>query len=569
MSRSRKIAAWTCLLAIAFAACGKGEDRAATLLAESVPADRHLTFASGGMEFLDPAKIAETAGHHLMMNVFEGLYVYNRGDGPPVPSMAVAHEVSADGKTWTVHLRPSVTWSDGHPLTAHDFEWSWRRVLDPKTASRSAQLLWFISGAQAFNEGAQTDPETVGVHALDDRTLQIVLKNPTPFFLDLLCEMPFVPTPRHVVEQWGDAWSEPAHLVSNGPFRLVKHEDRVVSELEKSPTYWDHDHVWLDKITVLHTESDQTAYDWYEVGKTQWQGDTSLPVDRAPGLRASGRPDFHSDPKMCSYYFSVRVDRPPMDDARVRQAVNLAIDKERLALHVLRGGQPVATNAVPDLFRTSHRYTPFQGPGFDPFRARALLAEAGHPMGRGLAPITLYFNTGEGHRLIAEFVQRNLQENLGVHVVLANMEWGTLLKTLLAGDFAIARSSWCADYPDPLTFLDVFHSQSLANYSGYKSPAFDALLAAIQAEPDMPKRNQLVARAEAMLDADMPLIPLYHYTWSYLIRPWVLGYERHPQDLHPLKYIRWATPDEWQRIQHGAVIHLPPLPGDATPTGGG
>ncbi len=552
-----------CLLALATAAlaCAREADRGAQLLAEPLPADRHLSFASGGMEFLDPAKVAETAGHHLMMNVFDGLYVYNRGDGPPVPSMAQAHEVSADGKTWTVHLRPGVSWSDGVPVTADDFVWSWRRVLDPKTASRAAQLLWFLDGAQAFNEGAATDPETVGVHALDERTLVIQLKNPTPFFLDLLCEMPYVATPRHAVEKWGDAWIHPDKIVSNGPFLLVKHEDRVVSELVKNPRYWDAAHVWLEKISVLHTESDQTAFDWYEVGKTQWQGDTSLPVDRAPSLRASGRPDFHSDPKLCSYYFSVRVDRPPMDDVRVRKAVNLAIDKERLALHILRGGQPVATNTVPDLFRASHGYTPFAGDAFDPERARQLLADAGHAQGRGLAPITLYFNTGEGHRLIAEFVQRNLQENLGVQVQLANMEWGTLLKTLLAGDFAIGRSSWCADYPDPLTFLEVFHSQSKANYSGYKSAEYDGVLAAIQAEPDLTRRNVLVRRAEEILNRDMPLTPLYHYTWSYLLRPFVLGYERHAQDMHPLKYIRWATPAEWARIRRGEIVHLPPLPG--------
>lgn len=549
------------LMPVLLIACGQAHDRNQELLAESLPTERHLTFTSGGMEFLDPAKVAETAGHHLMMNVFEGLYVYNRGEGPPVPSMAMRHEVSADGKVWTIQLRPGLQWSDGKPLTAQDFLWSWRRVLQPETASRSAQLLWFIEGAQAFNEGANRDPASVGVEALDDLTLRVHLKNPTPFFLELLCEMPYVPTPRHVVEKFGDAWTQPQHIVSNGPFLLVKHQDRVISELQKNPRYWDPQGVWLERITVLHSESDQTAYDWYEMGKTQWHGDVSLPVDRVPGLRASGRLDFHSDPKMCSYYYSMRVDRPPLDDFRVRQAVNLAIDKERLALHILRGGQPVATGAVPDLFRTTQGYIPLHGEGFDPEKARELLADAGHPQGRGLAPITLYFNTGEGHRIIAEFIQRNLQENLGVQVILANMEWGTLLKTLLAGDFAIGRSSWCADYPDPLTFLEVFHSESKANYSGYKSKEFDGILAQVQSEPDMQKRNLLLQQAEQILNRDLPLVPLFHYTWSYLLRPFLLGYERHAQDMHPLKYLRWATPEEWQQIRQGKPIHLPPLAG--------
>jgi oligopeptide transport system substrate-binding protein len=531
----------------------------AAVLAEHAPTDRSFAFAGGSMEFLDPARIAETAGHHLMMNVFEGLYVYNRGDGPPVPSMAQSREVTPDGLTWTFHLRPGVTWSDGKPLTAQDFVWSWRRVLDPKTASRAAQLLWFIAGAQAFNEGAVTDPETVAVHALDDHTLQVKLKNPTPFFDQLLCEMPYVVTPRHTVEQWGDHWTDPAHIVSNGPFLLADHQPRKISVLKKNPRYWDAGSVWLEKATIFHTESEQTAFDWYEVGKTQWHGDVSLPLDKVPALRDQGRVDFRTDPKLCSYYFSMRVDRPPFDDPRVRRAVAMAIDKERLALHVLKGGQPVATGGVPDLFVKTHGYHVLPGDPFDPEKARALLAEAGHPRGLGLPPIELYYNTGEGHRVIAEYVQRNLQENLGVRVQLANMEWGTLLKTLLSGQFSIGRSSWCADYPDPLTFLEVFQSDSKANYSGYKSKEYDGVLDAIKAEPDPQKRNGLLRRAEEILLRDLPLLPMYHYTWSYLVKPYVLGYEQHMQDQHPLKYIRYATPEELQRIRKGEAIHLPPI----------
>lgn len=531
----------------------------AAVLAETAPTDRSFTFAGGSMEFIDPAKVAETAGHHLMMNVFEGLYVYNRGDGAPVPAMATHHEVSADGRTYTIHLRPGVTWSDGVALTARDFEWSWRRVLEPKLASRSAQLLWFIAGAQAYNEGAVADPTTVGVHALDDRTLQVTLKNPTPFFPQLLCEMPYVPTPRHVIEKWTDQWTETSHIVGNGPFLLAAHQPRKASVLQKNPRYFDAPSVWLDKVTILHTESEQTSFDWYEVGKTQWSGDWGLPIDKIPALRDLGRIDFHVDPKLCSYYFSLRVDRPPLDDVRVRRAVAMAIDKERLALHVLKGGQPVATNAVPDLFGPTSGYHAMEGEGYNPELARQLLADAGHPRGIGLPPIELYYNTGEGHRIIAEFVQRNLQENLGVRVQLANMEWGSLLKTLLAGQFAIGRSSWCADYPDPLTFLEVFQSESKANYSGYKSAEYDSVIDAIKAEPDVHRRNGLLHRAESLLQRDMPMLPMYHYTWSYLLKPYVLGYEKHMQDQHPLKYIRFATAEELARIRRGEAVHLPPI----------
>ncbi len=556
-----------------FCACrrdGKGTLRTTdSLLHEALPAGRDFAFASGSQEFLDPAKVAETAGHHLMMNVFEGLYVYNRGDGPPVPAMASGVAVSADGLTYTFTLRPGITWSNGRPISAQDFVWSWRRVLDPKTASRSAQLLWFIRGAKAFNEGVEPDPDKVGVHALDPSTLRVELANPTPFFLHLLCEMPFVPTPREEVERWGDQWPQPEHIVSNGPFVLAEFHPRKWAVLQRNPRYYDVGNVYLETIHIYDTEDEQTAFEWYEVGKTQWHGDVGLPMEQVPLLREAGRVDFRTDPKLCSYYFSIRVDRPPFDDPRVRRAIALAIDRERLALHVLRGGQIVSSGAVPDLFGVTHGYHVLQSETFNPEKARALLAEAGYPRGVGLPPVEFYFNTGEGHRVIAEYVQRNLQENLGIRVQLANMEWGTLLKTLLAGRFSIGRSSWCADYPDPLTFLEVFESDSKSNYSGYKSPEYDEVIAAIRREPDLHRRNTDLRRAEEILARDLPFLPMYHYTWSYLIRPYVLGYENHMQDEHPLKYVRYATPQEWERIRHGEAIHLAPLPGELTPTGGG
>ncbi len=530
-----------------------------TVLAQTPPKDRILRFASTSAELLDPAQVADTAGHHLMMNVFEGLYVYNRGDGPAVPAMAQSRDVSADGLTWTFHLRTNLRWSDGTPLTAEDFAWSWLRVLEPKTASRSAQLLWFVKGAQALNSGEDPNPQHVGISVLDPLTLRVQLTNPTPFFEALLCEMPYVPTPRHLVQRWGAAWVEPGHIASNGPFVLSAYQDRKHAILKRNPTYWDAPSVWLDGIEILLTDSDQTAFDWYEVGRTQWHGDTALPMDKLPALRASGRVDLRTDPKLCSYYFSLRVDRPPLDDPRIRQAINLAIDKERLAVHVLRGGQPIASGAVPALFSNSHGYQSPAGDGYDPERARQLLAEAGHPHGLGLPPIRFSFNTGEGHRVIAEFVQRNLQENLGIRLELINMEWGSLLKALQAGDFAIGRSSWCADYPDPLTFLEVFHSQSKANYSGYRNATYDARIAAIAAEVDTQKRNTLITLAEQQLNTDLPMLPVYHYTWNYLVKPYVLGYERHMQDAHPLKYIRFADAQELAQIQGGAQLHLPAL----------
>ncbi len=531
------------------------------ILAEPPPATRTLSYASSGIEMIDPAKVNDTAGHHLMLNVFEGLYTYNRGAGPPLPAMAASAQpvVSADGKTWTVQVRRDLQWSDGTPLDARDLVWSWQRALDPKTASRSAPLLWWIQGAKAFSTGQTSDPRTVGVRAPDPYTLQLQLEAPTPFLPQLLCEMPYVPVPRHVIEKWGDQWTRPEHIVSNGPFVLAQFEPRRGAVLRRNKRYVGDYPPFFDQIEALVTDSEDTALQWYEVGRTQWHGDIGLPAEKIAALRQLGRPDLHSEPKLCTYYLSLRVDQPPLDDVRVRRALALAVDRQRLVLHVLRGGEVAAANAVPDLFAATLGYHAQTSDGFDPDLARQLLAEAGHPRGKGLAPIVLQHNTGEMHRAIAEFVQRSWHEHLGVDVQLHNLEWGTLLQALRTGQFQIGRSSWCADYPDPLTFLDVFGAAHPANYPGYHSAGYDAALATAKHATESQARNQALTQAETLLARDAPILPLYHYTGAYLLKPFVLGYLPHPQDMHPLKFGRWATPPERAQLQRGQPVVLGPL----------
>jgi len=228
---------------------------------------RTFRYAAIGSEFFDPAKIGESAGHQLMLNVFEGLYTYALGDGPPAPALARGCTATDDGLQYTCELRDDITWSDGVPITAHDFAWSWQRVLNPTTASRSAQLLWPIAGARAFNDGSSTDPATVGVRALSDRKLHIRLHTPTPWFPHLLAEMPYAPTPRHVIAKHGAQWTRPAHIVSSGPYLLAEHRRRALVVLKKNPRYFAAESVFVDRVEAHITESETTAMDWYEVGK--------------------------------------------------------------------------------------------------------------------------------------------------------------------------------------------------------------------------------------------------------------------------------------------------------------
>ncbi len=522
-------------------ACGKTADpTAAKARAFSVqpPAEDVFRYAAIGSEFFDPAKIGETAGHQLMLNVFEGLYTYALGDGPPVPSMATGCTATDAGLVYTCTLRDGVRWTDGKAITANDFVTSWRRVLNPATASRSAQLLWFIRGAKAYNDGREKDPNTVGVRAIDDKTLRIELASATPFFLHLLAEMPYAPTPQHVIAKHGTRWTRPDNIVSNGPYRLVKHVRRSLTVLEKNDAYWDADNVQVKRIEAYITESEQTAFDWYEVGKVDWTGDPTLPLDKLARLASSGRADVHRDPYLCTYYYAFATHKPPFSNPKLRRALSLAIDRQRLLLHVLDNGAKAASGNIPDLFGPTHNYRVPQRDHFDPERARKLLAEAGYPGGVGLPPIELTFNTQDVHRVVAEFVQRSLRENLGIKVVLANMEWKTLLKRMRAGEFALSRSGWCADYPDPLTFLEVFHSDAAANYARFDNSDYDKLIDTIRTTTDDELRNHLLFEAEQLLARQRPMLPIYHYARAYMLRPWIRGFRPQMQDFHPFKYLR-------------------------------
>ena len=514
-------------------------------------------YAAIGSEFFDPAKIGESAGHQLMLNVFEGLYSYALGDGPPVPALATGCTVTDDGLLWTCTIRAGITWSDGVPITAHDFEWSYKRVLDPATASRSAQLLWPLAGAREFNDGTVKNPDSVGVKALDDHTLQLRLHAPTPWFLQLLAEMPYAPTPRHIIDKYGAQWTRPEHIVSSGPYLLAEHRRRALVVLTRNPRYSipitpSPPGVPFARIEGHITESEQTAFDWYEVGKVDWTGDPALPLDKIARLLRSGRRDLHRDPYLCTYYYSIRTDKKPLDDARIRQAFDLAIDRERLLLHILQNGATVASGNIPRLFEATHGYKSRNVANFDPVRARKLLADAGYPRGLGLPELELTFNTQDIHRVVAEFVQRSLARHLGVTVTLANMEWKTLLKRMQSGDYQLSRSGWCADYPDPLTYLEQLQTGATANYPAFSDPVYDELIAKIRTAKihtaknrpakngtaaDRDLRNHLIAQAEERLAEQRPILPLFHYARAYLLRPHIQGFEPQMQDFHPFKYL--------------------------------
>jgi oligopeptide transport system substrate-binding protein len=492
---------------------------------------------AGEPEWLDPNKCADGNGGEILWNTFAGLVQADPTTLEPLPDIATEWDVSADGCTYTFHLRPSL-WSDGTPLTAHDFVYSFRRLVDPATASKYATNGHIFQGGAAISRG-EAPPESLAARAIDDLTLEVTLENPIPYFLHFLTFYSFMPIPRHLLEELAargideDLWTRPEHVVCNGPYRMTEWRFRQRMIFQKNPRYWDAEHVRLERVRLAMVESATTALTMYAAGEFDWPGsNTALPAEFMDELARYD--DFHRHPYLAVYYYWINTKAPPLDDPLVRRALSLAIDREALVAHVARGGQIPSAALVPDGLAG---YEAIPLPLFDPAAARDLLRQAGYKRPEDLPPVTLMYNTSEGHKQVAEAIQQMWKKELGIRVELENQEWKVFLANAEQMNFQICRMGWTGDYADPFTFLELLSSDCGNNHSAWANPAYDALLQEANRTSDPALRLARLREAEAMMLEAQPLIPLYVYTRSQLIKPYVRGIEGNHQDRHPWKHI--------------------------------
>lgn len=490
---------------------------------------KHFGVSIWEPETIDPSYAAEEAGVTIARGLFEGLLTYPKGDGEMRPGCAIAYEVSEDGLVYTFRLRHDAKWSDGVPVTSYDFAFAWNRVLDPSSGSRSAPQLFFIEGAEIKNKGAGNK---IGVFTPDPYTITVKLENPIPFFPQVVGYPAYFPVRKDIVERYGSHWTRPGNIVSNGAFELVEFIPNSHAKLRKNPYYWDRSSVKIEEVTFYFMTNEKMVLEWFRQGRIHWLKGT-LPRDAILELKRTRPDEFHTDPVLCTYYVSLRVDKEPLSDIRVRKALLLSVDREKLVKEVLMGGQDQGSSFVPPVIEKATGYKPPVGFDFDPQRARELLAEYINEKGN-LPSLVYYYNTGEGHRLIAEFLQSQWKSNLGLEVKVETTEWRTLLERLKKGEFQMARSSWCADFVDPSNFLEVFLSKGINNYAGFMDEKFDILV--YQARKDR-HRLQLLQEAEKILLDSASIIPLYHYTRIYLLSNKVRGFEPNLLDIHPLQYL--------------------------------
>ncbi|MDE1171647.1 MAG: peptide ABC transporter substrate-binding protein [Verrucomicrobium sp.] len=500
------------------------------------PAD--FTFINGAEpETLDPHVVTGQPEIRLCEALFEGL-TSRDGRGAIIPGIAEKWDVSADGRVYTFHLR-AARWSNGDPLTSADFLNSWRRALEPLTASEYAYQYYPIVNAQAYNTGALSDFAEVGVKAPDPQTLRVTLSAPTPYFLDLCACSTLAPIHLGAMKQWGEDWIKPGKLVTDGPYTLGawRINDRIT--LVKNPHYWRARDVAFRRIDALSLSSATTAFNLFHSGEAGLILDKSMvPAFFIDALRSKSY--FHSQPIYGTYFYRFNVTRKPLKDPRVRLALALAVDRKRLVDRITRAGEPPAGTFVPPGIGG---YTPPEGMSYDPARARKLLAAAGFPGGKGFPVLSVLYNSSEQNEQIATEIQDMWRENLGISIELRNQEWKVYLNSLSELDYDIARSSWVADYPDPNTFLDCFMSGRGNNRTGWSSARYDGLIEEACRQPDRAARYALFRQAEEILSQEAPIAPLYNYVAISIYRPDHLGgFFPNAMDEHPLRELFWREP---------------------------
>ncbi|MGK3044335.1 ABC transporter substrate-binding protein, partial [Klebsiella michiganensis] len=472
---------------------------------------------------LDPHKVESDVENNIISDLFEGLVSVSPA-GEIEPRLAEKWE-NKDNTVWTFHLRPGVTWSDGTAITAQDIVWSWQRLVSPLTASPYASYpgnMHIVNGAEIAQ--GQKAPETLGVKAVDDATLEVTLTQPNAAFLAMLAHPSLVPLDKVLISRYGDKWTKPEHIVTSGPYKLSQWvvNERIVAE--RNPRYWDNAHTVINKVTYLPISSETADVNRYKAGEIDIV--YTVPINQFAQLKKTMGDQLDVSPQLATYYYEFNTTRPPFNDPRVRRALNMALDKDIIAEKVLGQGQrPAWLISQPDIGGVK-----LHNPEYASWprekriaEAKKLLSEAGYNETHPLV-FNLLYNTSESHQRIAIAASSMWKKNLGVEAKLQNQEWKTMLDAMHTHNFDAVRYAWIADYDDAATFLNNFRTGDSENTSQYSNPAYDEALRNAAKASDTTARGKFYQQAEDLLGQDVPAIPVYHYVRTHLVKPWVGGF---------------------------------------------
>ncbi|MFT4177591.1 MAG: peptide ABC transporter substrate-binding protein [Luteolibacter sp.] len=488
---------------------------------------------------LDPQLVSGVVERNILATLMEGLITVDPASDAATPGGA-AEEVSPDetATVWTVRLRPEGKWSDGVPVTSQDFAFAYERILSPGLGARYAEMLYFLKGAEDFNKGVTEDFSTVGVEVVDDLTFRLTLRGPTPFFRQILKHYTWYPVPRHVVlkngwkmDERGNPWIRQENFVGNGPFKLKSYRRNDRLEVERNPHYWNAANVTLNGVRFLPVGNPYTEARMFRDG--QLHVTYTAPPEVVDQMKVKWPEAVRQDPYVGTMMYRCNVTRKPLDDARVRRALGLAIDRDELCKHVLRGFSPAYAVTPP-----MEGYEPPHGMDADPETARRLLAEAGFPGGKGFPRLKILIASRETAATMAQAIQAQWRRELGIDVEIENKEWTAYLIAQQQLDYDIASGGWIGDYLDPLTFLEMWTPGNGNNNTGWESAEFVSKLQESMRETDVSRRMDLLREAERIVLEGGAVLPIAWYSKNFLIRPEVEGWHALLLDDHPYQFLR-------------------------------
>lgn len=526
-----------------FSACGKREKTAAPASTGTAPvaatAGKKILLYGNGAEpqDLDPQTITGTPEARLCTAFFEGLVAQHPDGNGLEPGVAERWEISNDGLIYTFHLRANAKWSNGDPVTAHDFVGSAKRLLTGSLAADYAYMFFLIAGGEDYYNGKLKDFSQTGFKAIDDRTLQLTLRQPTPFLLNAMVHHTWYPVHLPTVtkfgglERKGTNWTRPENFVSNGPFVLREWKPNQMIVAARSPTYWDRERVKIDEIHFFPVELADTEERMFRTGQLDMTYE--VPLTKIPVYRREHPEALRIEPYCGLYFYRFNVARAPFGDVRVRRALALAIDREALVKNVTLADEQPAYAIVPPGVGGYQSKNHLEG---NLAEAKRLLAEAGFPDGRGFPKVELLYNTLEKHRTIAEALQQMWRRNLGIDISLYNQEWKVYLDAQKTTNFQFQRAGWIADYVDPNVFLDLWRTGGGNNNTNWGSAEYDRLLEQSLLTKTTEERYAVYQKMEKILIDEMPILPIYFYTYARLIRPAVKNLHTTYLDNFPFKY---------------------------------
>ena len=492
---------------------------------------------------LDPNLVDAYTDNNISVALFEGLTVLDEKTARPLPGVAERWEISPDGLVYTFHLRGNAQWSNGDAVTADDFAYSLQRILTPAFAASYSYMVWPIKNAEAFNSGKLKDFSAVGVTVLDAHTLRITLDRPTPYLLSIAAHNTWMPVHRATVEKFGrmqdrsTAWTRPGNLVSNGPFTLSEWQPNSRIVVTKNPHYWDVAHSHLERVIFFPTEQADTEERNFRAGQVHLT--YSVPASKIPVYQQTSPGELRLDLQLSQLYLNFNTTRAPLNNPKVRRALGLAIDRAAICRSVYNGSRLPAPSFTPP---GCGGYVPPEKVRLDYAAARALLAEAGYPGGRGLPSMPLEVLNDDKTPKVGEAIQAMWEKELGVHITLEPYEQKTMLQNQQTLNFTIALQGWSADFADPVTFLGTFTTGNGNNWTGWGSKEYDRLLDQASLTADPIARFALLQQAETLLLAESPVTPLMFGSRSYLIHPAVKNWQPSPLGVHRYQVVELQAP---------------------------